>query len=137
MKDDKELIFPLGEKLASPNFKGEAWLKMLVGDEKPYECPIGNVTFAPGARNSWHTHSGGQILLVISGRGYYQEKGRLARQLKAGDTVLIPADVEHWHGAAADSRFSHLSITPNAADNEPTWLQPVTDEEYAETNKTK
>ncbi len=76
MKPEKNIIFPLGDKLPKDHFNGGAWLKMLVPDDKTYNCPIGNVTFAPGARNSWHRHSGGQILLVSAGTGYYQEKNR-------------------------------------------------------------
>ena len=135
MKPDKNIIFPLGDKLPNDHFNGEAWLKMLVPDDKTYNCPIGSVTFAPGARNSWHRHSGGQILLVTAGAGYCQEKGRPARLLREGDVVTIPLDVEHWHGAAADSWFAHLSITPNSRTNNVTWLEPLTDQEYAEANK--
>ena len=65
------VIFPIGEKFESDNFNGTVWLNMLT----PFgsACPIGNVTFEPGCRNSWHKHAGGQILLVTGGRGYYQQ----------------------------------------------------------------
>ena len=94
----KSVIFPIGEKLESDNFNGTVWLNMLM----PFDSalPIGNVTFEPGCRNSWHKHAGGQILLVTGGRGYYQEWGKPAQELHAGDVVNIPADVKHWHGAA-------------------------------------
>lgn len=128
-------IFPLGDKVQNAYFTGTAWLKMLVPDDKTYNCPVYNVTFAPGARNNWHRHSGGQLLLVTSGEGYYQEKGKPARLLRAGDVVAITPDVVHWHGAAAGSRFAHIGITPNARTNEVTWLEPVTDAEYAAANK--
>ena len=104
----KSVIFPRGEKFDSPHFNGAVWLNMLT----PFgtACPIGNVTFEPGCRNSWHKHAGGQILLVTGGRGYYQEWGKQARELHAGDVVTIPADIKHWHGAARDSWFVHLAI---------------------------
>ena len=122
------VIFPLGEKSKSDNFSGAVWVKMLTS--KDTACPIGNVTFEPGCRNSWHKHPGGQILLVTGGRGYYQEWGKPAQELHAGDVVNIPADVKHWHGAAKDSWFVHLAITVNPKKGPATWLEPVSDEDY-------
>ena len=114
MADFKDsLIFPAGERFDNENFSGEVWLKMLTG----MPCPVANVTFAPACRNNWHTHRGVQILLVTAGRGYYQEWGKEARELRAGDVVEIPAEVKHWHGAAPNSWFSHIAMrfTPNSA----------------------
>lgn len=91
---------------------------------------MANVTFEPAARTNWHTHSGGQILLVMDGIGYYQEKGQPARRLTKGDVVRIPPDVNHWHGAAPNSWFVHVSLETNGETNKVTWLEPVTDEEY-------
>jgi quercetin dioxygenase-like cupin family protein len=88
------------------------------------------VTFEPGCRNSWHKHAGGQILLVTGGRGYFQEWGKPARELHAGDVVTIPADVKHWHGAAKDSWFVHLAVEVNSEKGPATWLEPVSDEDY-------
>ena len=91
-----------------------------------------NVTFEPKCRNNWHIHhKGGQILLVTDGRGYYQEWGKPARELKAGDVVNIPAGVKHWHGAAKDSWFSHIAIAVPAEGATTEWLEAVTDEEYS------
>lgn len=127
MADFKDnLIFPAGERFDNENFSGEVWLKMLTG----MPCPVANVTFAPACRNNWHTHRGGQILLVTAGRGYYQEWGKAARELHAGDVVEIPAEVKHWHGAAPDSWFSHIAIEIHPELGPATWLEPVADEEY-------
>lgn len=120
------LIFPAGERFDNENFSGEVWLKMLTG----MPCPVANVTFAPACRNNWHTHRGGQILLVTAGRGYYQEWGKAARELHAGDVVEIPAEVKHWHGAAPDSWFSHIAIEIHPELGPATWLEPVADVEY-------
>ena len=98
--------------------------------EQPFATSIGNVTFDAGARTNWHKHSGGQILLVTAGEGRYQEKGKDIQILKKGDVVKIPPNVEHWHGAAPDSMFAHISIEPNIPNNETTWLESVTDKEY-------
>ncbi len=92
---------------------------------------IANVTFEPGCRNNWHIHhKGGQILLVVSGRGYYQEWGKPAQELKPGDVVNIPEGVKHWHGAAKDSWFTHIAVAVPAEGASNEWLEPVTDEEY-------
>ena len=127
MADFKDsLIFPAGERFDNENFSGEVWLKMLTG----MPCPVANVTFAPACRNNWHTHRGGQILLVTAGRGYYQEWGKEARELRAGDVVEIPAEVKHWHGAAPDEWFSHIAIEIHPELGPATWLEPVSEEEY-------
>ncbi|WP_371380997.1 cupin domain-containing protein [Sporomusa aerivorans] len=127
------VIFPKGGKMPAPynkNFTGQAYLQMLVPGDKEFNCPIGNVTFEPGCRNNWHKHPGGQILLVTGGRGWYQEDGTPARELKAGDIVKIPANVKHWHGAARDSWFVHLSVETNSQAGPAEWLEPVADDEY-------
>ena len=111
-------------------FTGTTYLYRLSENDNIWNSSIANVTFEPKARTNWHKHSGGQILLVTSGEGRYQEKGKPARILKKGDVVRIPLNVEHWHGAAPDSWFSHISIETNLPDNATTWLEPVTDKEY-------
>ncbi|KAH0795685.1 cupin domain-containing protein [Histomonas meleagridis] len=113
------------------NFVGQAYVKRLI-TRQDLNCPISNVTFEPGCRNNWHKHSHGQILLCITGRGLYQEKGKEARVLLPGDVVEILPNVEHWHGAQADSEFTHLAITTHCHENHTEWLQPVTDDEYAQ-----
>lgn len=110
-------------------FTGAAWVTMRAGDN-PTDCTVGDVTFEPGCRNSWHSHPAGQILVVTAGRGYYQEKGQPAQLLRAGDAVSIAPGVVHWHGATANSIFTHLAINPNVKQGVADWLQPVTDEEY-------
>lgn len=115
-------------------FSGRSWLAPLTS-MKELNVPVSNVTFEPGCRNNWHSHTGGQLLVCVGGEGYYQEKGKPARRLKAGDVVEIAPDVVHWHGAAPDSWFSHLAIECNPQTNKNTWLSPVTDEEYAEAVK--
>ncbi|HBV50547.1 MAG TPA: 4-carboxymuconolactone decarboxylase, partial [Alistipes sp.] len=110
MEHPFEQIFPQGEKLPeqfSQYFIGQAYLARLTADPA-LNCPVSNVTFEPGCRNNWHSHSGGQLLIVTAGRGYYQAQGRPARELHPGDVVEIPAGVVHWHGAAPDSWFAHL-----------------------------
>ena len=124
------MIFEMGNPLPemfSQYFIGTAYLNMLTTEG----VPIGNVTFEPGCRNNWHIHhKGGQILLVISGRGYYQAFGEAPRELHPGDVIQIPAGVKHWHGAAPDSWFSHLAVEIPAEGSSNEWCEPVSDEEY-------
>lgn len=111
-------------------FTGQTYLQRLSAYDDVWHSSVANVTFEPGARTNWHRHSGGQILLVLGGEGRYQERGKEIRILKKGDVVRIPVDVEHWHGAAPNSWFTHISIETNGENNKTDWLEPVTDEEY-------
>ena len=124
-------VFPRGaENPFGRHFTGRSYLHMLSTEQ----VTIGNVTFEPGCRNHWHIHraesGGGQILLVTGGRGWYQEEGRPARALKAGDVVNIPANVKHWHGAARDSWFSHVAVEVPGENASNEWLEPVDQAEY-------
>ena len=96
-----------------------------------------NVTFEPGCRNNWHIHHGAhQILICVSGEGIYQEWGKPAIRLHAGDIIDIPECAKHWHGATKDSWFQHLASHVHVGDPESNeWLEPVTDEQYNEANK--
>ena len=111
-------------------FVGQSYLNMLTTEG----VPIGNVTFEPACRNNWHIHhatkGGGQILLCTGGRGWYQKAGKPARELHAGDVVVIPANVKHWHGAAKDSWFAHLSVEVPGEETSNEWLEPVDDQSY-------
>lgn len=112
-------------------FTGTAWIKTLVPPNDQTDCVVSDVTFQAGARNNWHTHPNGQILVVTAGTGYYQEQGKDIQLLRVGDAVNIAPDVVHWHGASADSAFVHMAINPNVSKGGAViWLQPVTDEEY-------
>ena len=135
MENEKtfQQMFPQGEPLPeqfSKYFIGQAWLARLTTDEA-LNVPVSNVTFSPGCRNNWHSHTGGQLLIAVGGRGYYQEKGQPARELLPGDVVEIAPDAVHWHGAAPDSWFSHLAVECNPQTNVNTWLEPVDDAQYA------
>ena len=127
---DQNAIFPRGDQGPADYFNGTAWVKILVPKDQTGTYAVGNVVFEPGCRNNWHTHATGQILLITDGKGYYQERGQPARPLAKGDVVVIPVNVEHWHGAAHDSSFTHIVITNNSPEGPVKWLGRVTDEEY-------
>lgn len=126
------IMFPIGEA-------NTAYAKYFVGNSylapvSTKQIKISNVTFEPKCRNNWHIHhaktGGGQMLIVVGGRGYYQEWGKDAQELNPGDIVNIPANVKHWHGAAPDSWFSHLAIEIEGAETSNEWLEPVAAEDY-------
>jgi|SRR5688572_21564644 len=123
-------LFPKGEKAPAEYFTGTAWIKLLVPNDPIIHAQIGNVVFEPGARTTWHTHPGGQILIVTDGIGYYQEKGKPIQIIRPGDVVNIAPDVVHWHGASADHEMTHLAVNTNTQKGAVIWLQRVTDEEY-------
>lgn len=120
-------------KTGAPNtayakyFVGQSYLNPLTTEG----VKISNVTFEPGCRNNWHIHhKGGQILITVQGRGYYQEWGKPVQELHPGDVVNIPAEVKHWHGAAPDSWFSHLAIEVPSDGGSTEWLEEVSDKDY-------
>ena len=126
-------LFPQGgpNTVAGQYFSGASYLYPLSNESG---VSISNVTFEPGCRNNWHIHhakkGGGQILLCTAGRGWYQEWGKPAQQLHPGDVVKIPAGVKHWHGAAKDSWFAHLSVEVPGEETSNEWLEPVDDQSY-------
>lgn len=117
-------------------FTGQSYLtpltpKNLAEDEKTI-LPMSNVTFEPGCRNNWHIHHGArQILICVAGAGWYQEWGKPAIALHAGDVIDIPEGIKHWHGAQKDTWFQHIATHVAVADSTSNeWLEPVSDEQY-------
>jgi len=133
MDDSKEVqaIFPKGDKGPAENFTGNAYNYSLVNNDSVYNTVVGNVYFEPGARSNWHTHPSGQILIITDGVGYHQIKGEPMQTIRKGDVVKCPPNVEHWHGASADTGLQQLYIVPNTEKGVVNWLQAVTDEEYS------
>lgn len=127
------IIFPVGKTndAYAKYFIGQSYIAPIVTDG----VPVVNVTFEPGCRNNWHIHKatkgGGQTLICVGGRGYYQVWGKEPVELRPGDSVYIPAGVKHWHGAAPDSWFSHLAIEVPGEKTSNEWLEPVNDNEYS------
>ena len=131
-KYQSSIFFPVGE----PN---DAFAKYFIGQSylapvSTAQIPMFNVTFEPGCRNNWHIHTaksgGGQMLICVGGRGYYQEWGKEAQEMLPGTVVNIPAGVKHWHGATPDSWFSHLAVEIGGEETGNEWLESVSDCEY-------
>lgn len=126
------MLFPIGQPndVYAQYFIGKSYLAPVSTDQ----VGIFNVTFEPGCRNNWHIHhaqnGGGQILICVGGRGFYQEWGKKAIELLPGDVVNIPAGAKHWHGAAPDSWFSHLAVEVPGEETANEWLEAVNDSDY-------
>ncbi len=133
---DKENVFGLGNANTAyaQYFIGNSFLNPLTN---PKECPVflANVTFEPSCRNNWHIHhaksGGGQLLICTAGSGWYQEEGKEPVSLEPGTVITIPPEVKHWHGAKADSWFSHIAVEVPGEETSNEWCEPVSDEEYA------
>lgn len=133
---DKENVFGLGNANTAYTqyFIGNSFLNPLTN---PKECPVflANVTFEPSCRNNWHIHhaksGGGQLLICTAGSGWYQEEGKEPVSLEPGTVITIPPEVKHWHGAKADSWFSHIAVEVPGEETSNEWCEPVSDEEYA------
>jgi len=122
--------FPLGEKAKNANHTGDVWLSELSHVDKVFNNQITVATFAPNAKLNWHTHPGGQILLITEGIGYYQEKGKPVQVVREGDVVKCSPEVPHWHGSTPKDSFAYIGITMDSPKGRTKWLQAVTDEEY-------
>lgn len=137
---DKTNIFGLGKPndSFSQYFIGNSYLNPLTEFGK---CPVflANVTFEPECRNNWHIHhatsGGGQILICTAGTGWYQEEGKKAITLEAGMVITIPANVKHWHGAKANSWFSHIAVEVPGENTKNEWCEAVSLEEYKKLDK--
>ncbi|MDE7225676.1 MAG: carboxymuconolactone decarboxylase family protein, partial [Ruminococcus sp.] len=131
-KYQNTIFFPIGKTndAFAEYFVGQSYLAPVSTEQ----VPVFNVTFEPACRNNWHIHraknGGGQMLICVGGRGYYQEWGKDAVEMNPGDCINIPANVKHWHGAAPDSWFSHLAVEVNGEETSNEWLEPVSDAEY-------
>lgn len=137
-KDKKQFeesnVFGIGNpnEAFAQYFSGKSFLNPLTNPQDTVF--LANVTFEPGCRNNWHIHNaakgGGQILICVAGRGYYQEWGKDAIEMNPGDCINIPVGVKHWHGAAPDSWFSHLAIEVPGENGSNKWLEAVDAETY-------
>ena len=111
-------------------FTGTVWQDPIIDAPAPARIRSTRVAFEPGARTAWHTHPLGQTLHVTFGVGRVQTWGGPVREIRAGDTVWIPPDEKHWHGAAPDNAMVHIAFQEHLDGNHVTWLEQVSDEQY-------
>ena len=130
------MIFPIGEpnEAYAEYFTGKSYLATISKEQ----IRIANVTFELGCRNHWHVHhatqGGGQMLIGVAGRGWYQEEDHKAVAILPGTVINIPAGVKHWYGAAKDSWFAHLAFAVPGSNVSNEWLEEVDDSQYASVN---
>jgi len=128
-------IFPAGTRptaRANPDyFTGTVWQDPIISSQSPARLNALTVHFEPGARTAWHTHPLGQTLHVTAGAGRIALRGQAPQTITAGDTVWIPADVEHWHGAGPDTGMTHIAMQEVQDGSAATWLEHVSDADYS------
>jgi quercetin dioxygenase-like cupin family protein len=124
-------IFPRGEGVDKSHFSsGQAWVHWILRPESTYNTQLASVTYEQGSRTRWHYHPAGQILIIVSGTAYYQEKGKAKQILSKGDVAKCPPGVHHWHGSAPNSSVTLMAINPNMDKGGVVWLEKTSDEEY-------
>jgi quercetin dioxygenase-like cupin family protein len=111
-------------------FTGTVWQDPIIEAPEPARLRAARVSFEPGARTAWHTHPLGQTLYVVSGVGRAQTLGGPVRELKPGDTVWIPPNEKHWHGASPTHGMVHIAMQESLGGIHVTWMDHVTDDAY-------
>ena len=117
-------------KASSEYFTGNVWQDPIIEADEPARVRALRVSFEPGARTAWHIHPLGQTLHVISGVGLMGLRNEAPQLIKAGDTVWIPPNEEHWHGASATNSMTHIAIQEALNGSVAEWLNKVSDSEY-------
>ena len=129
-KAQDSTLFPKGEiGTNKDDYTGTIWLNELNHPDSNFTFRLAQAVYAPGSKLNWHIHPAGQYLLITEGTGYYQEKGQPGRIVHKGDIIRCLPGVKHWHGAAPNSSFAYVAVSP-VTKGKTIWLQPVTDEEY-------
>ncbi len=121
--------FPKGELSNAKNHTGKIWLSELNVGDSTFDPSIAQAVYGAGAKLDWHIHPGGQVLLITEGTGYYHERGKPIRVVHKGDVIKCAAGVEHWHGAASNSDFAYIAVTPTQK-GKTIWLEPVSEKDY-------
>ena len=114
----------------SASFTGAVRIDTIVQSGEPGRAGVGLVVFEPGARSHWHTHPLGQLLLVVSGKGWTQCEGGSKKEIRAGDIVSCGCGLRHWHGATDTTAMSHYAVTESLDGSNVTWMEPVSDDVF-------
>lgn len=119
--------FDEGFKAPNTHYIGEAWLNFLVQSDDEFQYNLTKATFAANSTLDWHKHATAQVIIVVEGEGYYQERGKEPFIMKTGDVITCPQDIEHWHTSTIDSSVTYIAIYGS----EPTtWTETLTMEYY-------
>ncbi|QKF73632.1 Cupin domain-containing protein [Aliarcobacter faecis] len=126
-----EDIFEKGELLSQDIITGKSYHNKIVEEDDIYTTAVGVEKFEAGARNVWHSHPSGQIIIVLDGVGYHQIEGKKIEIMKKGDVVKCPPNVLHWHGASKHSSVTQMYILPNTQNGLANFTtKKVSDDEY-------
>ncbi len=122
-----------GTKAPNTHYIGEAWLNAIIHDDKELGYNITKATFKANSTLDWHTHSTPQVLIIVDGEAYYQERGKEPLILKEGDVIKCEKNTEHWHSSTKHSDVTYLALYGNG---EPTiWTEVLTQEYYEQIAK--
>jgi quercetin dioxygenase-like cupin family protein len=117
-------------KTPPESFTGTVWQDPIIEAPAPARIRGAWVRFDPKARTAWHTHPLGQTLHVVQGVGRVQTWGKPMEEIRPGDTVWIPPNEKHWHGASPDTAMTHIALQEALDGKHVTWMEHVTDEQY-------
>lgn len=78
-----------GTKAPNTHYIGEAWLNAIIHDDTELGYNITKATFKANSTLDWHTHSTAQVLIIVDGEAYYQERGKDPVILKEGDIIKM------------------------------------------------
>src|SRR6185312_8636813 len=116
-------------------FTGAVRIDALFQPNESRRAAAASVTFEPGARTAWHTHPGGQTLIITSGSGWVQREGGAVEEVHPGDVVWFAANEKHWHGATSTTGMTHIAIQENLKGKVVEWMEKVSDEQYKSSKK--
>ena len=117
-----------GFKAPNTNYLGEAWLNPLIRSDESLSYNITKATFKANSTLNWHKHTDQQVLIIVSGKGYYQEKGKQPIVIKEGDVIRCSANTEHWHASSKEQDVTYLAIYKGETE----WTDVLTQEAYDE-----
>ena len=117
-----------GTKAPNTHYIGEAWLNAIIHDDTELGYNITKATFKANSTLDWHKHSSAQVLVIVDGEGYYQERGKEPMILKEGDVIKCEKDTEHWHSSTKYNDVTYLAFY--SAEQPTVWTEVLTQEYY-------
>ena len=119
-----------GTKAPNTHYIGEAWLNAIIHDDTELGYNITKATFKANSTLDWHKHSSAQVLIIVNGEAYYQERGKKAVILREGDVIKCEKDIEHWHSSTKFSDVTYLALYGGGQPT--TWTEVLSKKYYDE-----
>ena len=117
-----------GTKAPNTHYIGEAWLNAIIHDDEELGYNITKATFKANSTLDWHKHGSAQVLIIVDGEAYYQERGNEPVILKEGDVIKCEKDIEHWHSSTKFNDVTYLALY--GGEQPTTWTEVLTQEYY-------